>query len=183
MRSTEEEKSYQSCSHFFPEIWSMNFELDYVKEGVIENPSSSGLLGEDGWFIPKHTAERDPSLLSIFGLQREVNRQKLAERFLRPTSWWDYCNFVSSDNCATPDNVASRPPAEGERDRFFLEGAYSGYFRKTEQNNCTAHPTSCTGHIGKVLCHFAEFSVSHNAVELLITLLSFSFQSNSGLRL
>jgi hypothetical protein len=81
------------------------------------------------------------------GLQGESRRQKLADMFLRPTTWQDYCSEVSNTSCAQPDNVAQRAPDDTEFRRYHVEGLYSGHFRKTDENNCTKWPTNCTGHI------------------------------------
>ena len=117
-------------------------------EGSAETPAGLGPLGQEAWFVPKFTGERDPTVLSYMGLQGEENRAKLAELFLRPTSWDDYCRLVSADNCQTPDSVAARPPASREEQRmYFVQDVYTGYFRATEKNDCATWPDNCTGHI------------------------------------
>ena len=80
--------------------------------------------------------------------------------FLRPMKYRDYCNLISPNNCTTPDDVALRPPSATLVDSSWLEGdtyflkedgqeipTYTGYFHKTEENDCTLNPTTCTGHI------------------------------------
>lgn len=93
------------------EVWSQgkSFE-DLVENEVIEPPQSNGILGYQGWHIPKFSLEKDPSLVSYFGLMGEENREKLANTFGRPLTWGDYCNLVSSTNCSVADSVAKRPP-------------------------------------------------------------------------
>jgi 7 transmembrane sweet-taste receptor of 3 GCPR len=109
-------------------------------------------------FIPKFTAEQDPTLLSYIGMQGENNRQKLADAFLRPTLWIDYCSEVSSNNCSTPDGVAERAPEdEEESNMFFLEGLFTGHFRMTDVGNCTLNPTTCTGHVVDYPCDWSSF--------------------------
>lgn len=91
---------YESCSHFIPEVWDAE-ELkvdDFVRQGLIETPQSMGVIGQENWFIPKFTAERDPTLLSYVGLAGEENRRKLAKRFGRPVRWGDYCKGLALAN-------------------------------------------------------------------------------------
>jgi hypothetical protein len=104
--------------------------------------------------VTKFTVEKDPSLSSYVGLQGDEHRKKLAETFLRPTTWWQYCNEVSIDGCATDDGIASRPPAaaDGENDRMFVEVLYTGHFRATDKNDCVKHNATCTGHIADYPC-------------------------------
>jgi hypothetical protein len=125
---------------------------------IVEPPQGLGVLGQEGWFIPKFTAERDASLLSYIGMQGEENRRKMAERFLRPTSWQEYCQEVSDNNCETPDSVATRAPlGEDENTRYFVSDTYTGHFRATEKNDCDTWPLNCTGHIVDYPCGCASF--------------------------
>ena len=97
--------------------------------------------------VTKFTAEADPTILNLHGLQGEANRRKLAETFKRPTTWKDYCELVSTNNCTDPDDVAQRPPQdESEFDRMHVKDLYTGYFRATESNDCDNHPTTCSAH-------------------------------------
>lgn len=99
--------------------------------------------------VTRSSIMRDPSLVHHLGLEGEANRRKLAETFKRPTAWGKYCEEISPDGCATPDNVTVfRPPAEdgSEDGRYFVEGAYTGFFRATEKNDCNK-TVNCTGHI------------------------------------
>ena len=119
------------------------------ESGIIEPPMALGALAGQYWWVPKFTAERYPELLNYVGLRGEEVRPKLAEIFKRPTTWKDYCEQVSTNNCTIDDGIASRPPQHGkqeEEDAMFVEGLYTGHFRKTEKNNCTANPDTCTGH-------------------------------------
>jgi hypothetical protein len=50
-----------------------------VEEDVIERPSHLGVLGDGAWFMPRFTAEKYPSLSSVYGVMGEGNRQKLAD--------------------------------------------------------------------------------------------------------
>jgi 7 transmembrane sweet-taste receptor of 3 GCPR len=146
---------YQYCAHFIPELWDADSQwlTDMVLKGTAEPPQGVGILGKNTWFVTKFTAVADPTVDSYYGLAGEQNRRKLAETFLRPTTWKDYCEQVSPNNCTTPDTVAQRPPQdETEHDRFFVAGQYTGHFRKTSQNDCDANPTNCTGHIANFPC-------------------------------
>jgi len=147
--------SYESCGHAMLEVWSGFDEVDdLVDGGVIEPKSTLGVIGEDRWFMPKLTAEQDPSLMSYHGLKGLENRKKLAGLFHRPTTWADYCNEVSEDNCSS-DGPAQRPPvSEEEGKQYFSDGLYIGHFRATHENNCTASPTTCTGHFLDYPCVF-----------------------------
>ena len=124
-----------------------------MEKEAIEPPSSVGVIGEEKWFVPMYTLKRDSSLGSYHGFQGLENREKLAERFLRPTTWADYCNDVLVGGCTNSSSSddgmgpAKRPPeTEEEGKKYFLDGLYTGHFRKTEENDCVASPTTCTGH-------------------------------------
>lgn len=157
---------YRPCSHVLPEYWD---------NGLPENSdhltmNSLGCLAGESWYIPKFTARRDPTLVSYAGLEGEENREKLARLFRRPTTWKDYCELVSSDNCQTKDDVASRPPMDdGEATSFFVPNLYTGYFRATEKNDCEQNPTTCTGHIANWPCGWTS-SVVQQAYHLNIAL-------------
>jgi hypothetical protein len=160
----QEPGDYIPCSHFIPENWlGQNpesgmedlFGYDPSTESL-DPPIQLGAISQESWFIPKFTAERDPSLLSFLGIQGEANRQKLAERFHRPTSWKDYCELVSNNTCATADSVATRAPEEEEYDTYFVKGLFTGYFRKTDENDCEKNPTTCTGHITDYPCGWSS---------------------------
>ena len=146
---------YQYCAHWIPEGW--DFDGDWMTQMIIEGkaePSQGmGLLGKNTWFVTKFTAEADPTLDSYHGLVGESNRRKLAETFLRPTTWQQYCKEVSTSNCTQPDQVAQRSPQDDEEaQRMFYPGQFTGHFRKTPQNDCDANNTTCTGHIGNFPC-------------------------------
>lgn len=151
---------YKSCGHAILEVWSGYEEKfqDMITRGKLEPPSSVGAIGEEKWFVPMYTARKDPSLISYHGLTGLENRKKLAERFLRPTTWGDYCNEVSDDGCSSGLGSAQRPPeSEAEGKKFFADGLFTGHFRMTEDNNCTASPTTCTGHFVDYPCGWKRF--------------------------
>ena len=95
------DEPYRGCGHAILEIWSGQEDVisGLLEKNAVERPSYIGVIGEEGWLIPKYTGDKDSSLLSYFGLMGEENREKLADRFLRPTSWQDYCNEVSNSSC------------------------------------------------------------------------------------
>ena len=149
--------NYQSCAHVLTEVWYGQAEQTNFlwNEGVIERPGVMGALGFQSTFIPRFTAEDDASLLTHLGLKGEENRQKLADTFLRPTSWGEYCALVSDNNCTSADATAQRAPDNDEEfSRYFVEDVFNGFFRRTDQNNCTLNPTTCTGHV----VDYREFS-------------------------
>jgi hypothetical protein len=144
----------QTCSHFVPEIWNDLVSIPegkaLVDNGVLEAPLANGIKGKEGWFVTKFTVEEDPSLVSYFGMQGldRNNRLRLAETFLRPTTFKHYCDFISSNNCTTDDGVAARPPQDqSEFDRMFVDGVYTGYFRSNECDVNGTDLSTCTGHI------------------------------------
>lgn len=86
----------------------------------------------------------------------------MADIFKRPTDWGTYCQFVSLDNCINKggDGIAARAPDDDdEAGKYFVDGFYKGHFRATEKNNCTANPTTCTGHISNVPCGWGNYAV------------------------
>ena len=147
--------TYRNCAHVIPEVWTANSAQvkEYISDDILDPPLSLGALGIEGWYIPKFTAQADPSLTSWIGLQGETNRQKLASMFLRPTKFGDYCADLSPTQCLTPDGVATRPPeSEWEASALFVDGAYKGHFRNTTHNHCEGASPNCTGHIGDFPC-------------------------------
>ncbi len=156
LRASRKEGSYQGCAHFSPEIWDSDstLVLDHVYNKIVEPPQGMGLLGQESWFITQFSVLEDPSLMSYIGLQGEEKRQKLADLFLRPATWKQYCDEVSPNNCTIADDVAKRAPMSGtdEDDRMFVQGLYTGHYRKTEENDCVTFPDTCTGHIADYPC-------------------------------
>lgn len=134
------------------EVWSTNQPKvqELVTRKIVFPPQSLGVLGVEGIFVTKHSVEKDPTLASYLGLQDD--RRKLANEFLRPTTFKDYCDIVSPINCTEGDGVAERYPDESEYNRFFVEGVYTGHFRPTDENDCDLYPNNCTGHIADYPC-------------------------------
>jgi 7 transmembrane sweet-taste receptor of 3 GCPR len=165
IQQADNAEDYKSCAHVSLEVWNGQMENMRLlhEEHVAEKPTAMGVLGNGGWYIPKFTAEYDPTLMTHFGLAGENNRRKLAETFLRPTSWIDYCNEVSTTNCSQPDDVAQRgPDVVEEESMMFLKGVYTGYFRKTIENDCDTYPQNCTGNIVDYPCGWSSFIQPHH---------------------
>jgi len=140
------------------------------KKGVIEPYRFLGVFAKAGWYIPRFTGQRDPTLLTYLGLQGEENRRKLAETFLLPTTWLEYCDEVSPDNCTVPNNITARAPAdEDEASMYFSQGLYTGHFRAMAQNDCDANPTTCHGHFVDFPCGWStvfQAQAFHNNIAL-----------------
>ena len=144
------------------EVWPAHAQSlrQLLDEKAIETPSGIGGLGESLWFMRRKTATEYPSFLSYLGLRGEENRPKLAEVFKRPTTWMDYCTYVSKDSCTTPDKYSSRKPSsDAEGSMYYVDGDYTGYFRATERNDCTRYPNNCTGHIVDYPCGWGSFVI------------------------
>ncbi len=137
------------CAQVLPEVWNgqVNEWTKAANEGFIEPIEGNGQVGKGSWYLPRFTAERDDSLVSFYGLSGESNRRKLARTFLKPTTWLEYCEIVSTNNCSTPDATAVHFPNEGEQNKYFDAGSFKGFFRVTPENNCTINPDTCMGHI------------------------------------
>ena len=62
--------SSRSCAHVVPEVWAMylNRINELARENIIEGPVGLGVVGQQFWYIPRFTAQRDPTLLTFFGL-------------------------------------------------------------------------------------------------------------------
>ena len=149
-QSNEEDSDYQSCGHVIPEVWNGHYLTlrELHDNNTIEAPTGLGALGGQGWFIPKHMAANDTSFTTYLGLQGPTNRHKLAAALPRPTSWKEYCEEESPDQCETPSEVATRAPATKEEGKmYFLEGTFRGYFRNTTENDCETWSDNCTGHV------------------------------------
>jgi len=170
--------NYQVCFHVVPEVWTADLVWikDLVHRGIAEPPLQLGVLGQEALYVPKFTAQTHPSFTNYLALQDPNNRRKLAETFLHPTTWHDYCRQISPTNCTTPDAVAQRPPAqrnvttiaddgggggENEMDRYFHPNDYTGYFRATDKNNCDDHPDNCTGHVADFPCGWSSYVVPY----------------------
>ena len=180
-----QDEEYVPCGHVMAETWPARLVdiLPLESEGVIEPHHFLGVLGHQTWFIPRFTAENDPTLTSWYGMSGTANgnRKKLAERFKRPTTWSQYCEEISPNNCLggegtgsdidIDDNttitkaadtnssvvVATRPPKdEIEGSKYYAEGEFTGYFRATDENNCDLYPNNCTGHYTDYPCDWAR---------------------------
>ena len=116
------------------------------------------MIARTGYYIPSITAANHPELSSFYGLTGEKNRGNLAENFLTPTTWKDYCaEFSNPLNCTSDDGVAIRAPVtEKEQMKYFAAGLFKGHFRKTPESDCGANP-SCTGHFVNPGCAWETY--------------------------
>eukprot|EP00934_Nitzschia_sp_Nitz4_P007435 Nitzschia sp. Nitz4//scaffold138_size62050//40663//43710//NITZ4_006392-RA/size62050-processed-gene-0.8-mRNA-1//1//CDS//3329535779//7425//frame0 len=159
----------KQCVHVIPEVWIGQEKKwkRFLSEDHIDQVNGDGQIGKISWYVPFATAKRYPEVTSFHGL--EDRRGELAAVFLRPTTWGDYCNQESPSGCQEEDGVASRAPGEGEEDMYFLDGIFTGYFRATAENNCTAFPDECTGHIVAPPCTWStnvDAQTVHNDIAL-----------------
>ena len=130
---------------------------------------SLGGVAKYSWYVPKFTAERHYTLLSHFGMKEGSElekRRRMAELFLRPRTWGFFCQMVSPDNCATPyydeegKLIAARAPQDdSEKGSYFSSGLYHGHFSASEENDCDANPTNCTGHFAIPPCSWTNYAV------------------------
>ncbi|CAB9512538.1 Gamma-aminobutyric acid (GABA) B receptor [Seminavis robusta] len=159
---------YQSCAHVMPEAWAGQRSIyrQLENDGLIEPAEGTGGVAKYSWYVPRFVAEKDPTLLSHYGLRGSEARKKLAATFKRPTTWKQYCDEVAPTKCLGPGNnnltepIATRPPeTEEEEQQYFVPGLYHGHFRATKENDCENYPNSCTGHIANVICDWSTFVV------------------------
>lgn len=129
----------------------------------------TGGVAKFSWYVPKFTAANHFNILSHYGLKEGSDleeRRRMAELFLRPRNWKFFCEKVSPDNCTLPyyDNegrlIAARAPQdESEEGQFFKAGLYHGHFSASDDNDCDANPTTCTGHIASPPCTWTNYVV------------------------
>lgn len=138
------------CTQVLPEVWNgQAHELKKASQkGFIEPVEGNGAVGKGSWYIPQFAAQEDSSLVSVYGLQGEEHRHKLASAFRRPTTWLEYCQEVSPTRCDEDDPVAAFYPSTPEQEQhYFHPQFFPGYFRLLPENDCTENPTTCTGYI------------------------------------
>mmetsp|Transcript_2073 Transcript_2073/g.3676 ORF Transcript_2073/g.3676 Transcript_2073/m.3676 type:complete len:949 (-) Transcript_2073:159-3005(-) len=189
-------EEYIPCAHFMPEFWGEP--ETSITDQKVEPAQSTGFLGHETWYVTKFTAHEYPQLVSYHGLQKQENRELLASTFRRPTTWKQYCEEVSVNNCTTPDETALRAPRneyeaekmfakvkdivvldddENENEEYYNHKdviVYGGHFRYTDKNNCTLWPTNCTGHIANYPCGW------RSNMETQLYYLNISLDSNNG---
>lgn len=160
------------CAHVLPDIWSNDYTvMQAQKAGQILLAKHNGLLGDVGYYIPKHTAKRDASLTSFYGLQGEDNREKVASTFKTPTTWDHYCSKLSETNC-TNDPVARGgfPPSKEAGQKYYVTGAFDGHFRVANENNCSITDAEgrpkCVGHVVAPSCVLWLAYISRKSISL-----------------
>ena len=84
--SREDPQTYIPCAHFVTELWDPQAALDLQRQQIIEAPQGLGVLGQEGWYVPKFTGRRDPSILSYLGLQEQQAEQGNTTYNIRNTS-------------------------------------------------------------------------------------------------
>jgi len=146
------------CSHAIMEVWNGQTSLLASENtaGHIEPAEGNGMVGKLGWYVPSFVIERHPEVSSFWGLQNQ--REKMASMFKRPYTWEKYCQLLSPTNCSSSfyDGVARRwPETDAERGVYYKSQLYTGHFADTAKNNCTANPTTCSGHIVDAPCSWS----------------------------
>jgi hypothetical protein len=67
---------------------------------------------------------------------------------------------MDMDIAANNRAAATRAPQnQVEAERMFVEGIYTGHFRKTKENDCDLHPTTCTGHLVDFPCTWVNYII------------------------
>ncbi|KAL3931689.1 MAG: hypothetical protein SGBAC_011192, partial [Bacillariaceae sp.] len=148
----------EECVNLITDVWVSQFDVmakEYA-DGQLDYLDGNGQVGKLSWWVPKYTAARHPFTVTHLGLSQ--NHHRVAEVFKRPTTWVDYCDAVSLNNCTVPDGVADRYPGEDDAGMYFADG-YIGHFRATAENNCIGveNNDTCTGHIVAPPCSWSTF--------------------------
>lgn len=165
--SSTVESTYTSCAHIMPEIWNgqdQNLQ-SLLDQEIIERPQLSGVVGRFTWYIPKFWAEAHPEWTHYAGW---TNATKVAETYPRPVNWQTYCDEYSLNNCATPNEVASRYPVDTEGSSYYQGepgDGFRGYFDMTDANRCSDNDsnvnggiTNCTGFFADFVCDWSTFA-------------------------
>mmetsp|Transcript_42195 Transcript_42195/g.101915 ORF Transcript_42195/g.101915 Transcript_42195/m.101915 type:complete len:969 (-) Transcript_42195:2251-5157(-) len=149
----------EDCVHVLPDAWVSQADIlkQEYEDGQLDYLDGNGQIGKDSLFLPKFTAQEYPFAVTYHGLSQ--NRTRLAEIFKRPTTWADYCNEVSTNNCTMPDGVADKYPDEADMEKYFAANGYIGHFRATAENICTtgSQNDTCTGHVVSPPCDWSTF--------------------------
>lgn len=147
------------CADVLPDVNpGQSREPDYIsvsERGIIEPVDGNGVLGRTGLHVPTRTLGEYPSFGVWQGLAGEDKRELLAEAFKRPTTWRDYCDFISNSTCVEADDYATRYPNSEEEVLYFDEENFRGFFRDTEKNDCASNPQNCTGHVVAPPCDWS----------------------------
>jgi hypothetical protein len=147
----------EPCIQVMPEVWNgQQHEWSRaVKAGYMEPVEGNGAVGKGSIYIPKFAAVQDPTLVSVYGLQGEASRHKLAELFRKPLTWLEYCRDVSPSQCED-DPVAAFYPSTNEQELHYHHPQFfPGYFHSPPENNCTQNPTNCTGYVVQPPCDWS----------------------------
>jgi hypothetical protein len=147
------------CTQVLPEVWNgQAHEMRRASQkGYIAPPEGNGEVGKGSWYIPQFVARNDSRLVSVYGLQGEEFRHKLADTFRRPITWLEYCEQVSPTKCHEDDDpVAAFYPSTPEQEQNHHHPQFfHGYFRLLPENNCTVNPNNCSGYIVGPSCSWS----------------------------
>jgi ABC-type proline/glycine betaine transport system substrate-binding protein len=168
------EETSEECVHVLPEVWNGQIHewTKAMDEGFIKPIEANGQVGKMSWSIPSFMLQHDSTLASYYGLRGEENRRKLAEAFLKPTTWEEYCEEISPNTCSTSDGTAQHYPEDADKTKYFDPSGYTGHFRATLENNCTAFPDACVGHFIAPPCRWStnvDAQLYWNDINLLPT--------------
>ncbi|KAL3909860.1 MAG: hypothetical protein SGILL_007919, partial [Bacillariaceae sp.] len=151
------EMKQEPCIQVMPEIWNgQQHEWNRaIQAGFMEPVEGNGAVGKGSIFIPKFAAQKDPTLVSVYGLQGEDNRHKLAETFRKPLTWLEYCRDVSPTKCDDDPVAAFYPSTKEQEQHYHHPQFYPGYFHSPPASNCVENPTNCTGFIVQPPCSWS----------------------------
>jgi len=151
------EDAEKPCAHIIPEMWYANKNGTRIEdEEYIFLTKRNGLTGQMGYYIPKFTAKKHPEFVSHFGLSNKP--QKLSEVFKTPISWGEYCSSTADCSDQNKNEVATRQPSDSEKDKYFVDGFYKGFFK---DNKCDINNVNdCNGHFVNIGCKWTSFAES-----------------------
>uniref|UniRef100_A0A7S3P7Q2 G-protein coupled receptors family 3 profile domain-containing protein n=1 Tax=Amphora coffeiformis TaxID=265554 RepID=A0A7S3P7Q2_9STRA len=157
---TQTLENYTACAHVIPFTFgSFRWTPPFVANRTYEPTQSAGLLGEEGWYVPRWTQDEYPELGYWKSYSGQQNRHKIAGIFKRPITWVQYCDWISNTTCATADDIVTAGyPQRADYWKFHVPGKFQGFFIDTEENNCTKYPTTCTGDFVDMPCGWSSYA-------------------------
>ena len=136
------------CAHVLSQIWMEEERWDRaVRDKTIattaDDNNNNVMMGTTGLYIPAHTAQAYPELVSHWGL-RDAMPQQLARIFRQPYTWGYYCQMIASNFCnGNGDAIAIRAPKTSEEAfRYYEPGLFTGYFGAANENNNSDNSSS-----------------------------------------
>ena len=113
-------------------------------------PTSNGMVHRFGLYVPEFTVKNNPEFATYRGFVGKENRRALANHFLKPINFGEYCSVIKSEEeCASGnDTTAKRLPTEEEEGLYFLRNTYHGYFHNSTEIDCDDDnfEEKCFGH-------------------------------------